>query len=205
MSLYGHRSYYQIILDPREGEFGMAPEVQIDHSRISMMIEDHLHLMDTMQSSNVPWSGGPDNDIESLADDQHDELAEAEATNSLWDTVHMHNKARHSTPSEESVASTVMTRVSNIIQIAYIPGVTNRSTTEMQGPLLDKPLPSLPSLYPYRAKAIYSYDADPDDPNELSFKKYDYLEISGLEARWWNARNQMHKTGIVPSNYLILL
>ena len=31
MSLYGHRSYYQIILDPREGVFGMAPEVQVDH------------------------------------------------------------------------------------------------------------------------------------------------------------------------------
>ena len=35
-------------------------------------------------------------------------------------------KARNSTPSVRSVASTVMTRASNIIQIAFIPGITDR-------------------------------------------------------------------------------
>ena len=39
MSSYGHQSYYQTILDLREGEFSMAPEMLVDQSRISMIIE----------------------------------------------------------------------------------------------------------------------------------------------------------------------
>ena len=38
----GHRSYYQKILDPREAPFDMALEMQVDYSRISRIIEDHL-------------------------------------------------------------------------------------------------------------------------------------------------------------------
>lgn len=36
------------------------------------------------------------------------------------------------------------------------------------------------SDYLYRAKAIYSYDASPEDPNEISFTKGDILEIAGM-------------------------
>jgi hypothetical protein len=42
-----------------------------------------------------------------------------------------------------SIASTVLTRASNIIQIAYIPGVTNRSTPSTPG-LLVPPVPPIP-------------------------------------------------------------
>ena len=42
LSLYGHRSYYHKILDPREGPFAMALEMQADYSRVSRIIEDHL-------------------------------------------------------------------------------------------------------------------------------------------------------------------
>ena len=42
LSLYGHRSYYQIILDPREAPFAMALELQVDYARVSRIIEDHL-------------------------------------------------------------------------------------------------------------------------------------------------------------------
>ncbi len=42
LSLYGHRSYYQKILDPREGPFAMALELQADYSRVSRIIDDHL-------------------------------------------------------------------------------------------------------------------------------------------------------------------
>lgn len=44
-----------------------------------------------------------------------------------------------------SIASTVMTRASNVIQIAYIPGVTVRSPTE--SPEIAPPMPSIPSTY----------------------------------------------------------
>ena len=48
--------------------------------------------------------------------------------------------------SRRSVASTVMTRASNVIQIAYIPGVTVRSPPESPG--FPPPMPSLPGSAP---------------------------------------------------------
>ncbi|KAJ2902064.1 uncharacterized protein MKZ38_001037 [Zalerion maritima] len=50
---------------------------------------------------------------------------------------------RSSTHTVHSIASTVLTRASNIIQIAYIPGVTNRATPSSPGVLVP-PVPPLP-------------------------------------------------------------
>ncbi|EAW09964.1 uncharacterized protein ACLA_041860 [Aspergillus clavatus NRRL 1] len=54
---------------------------------------------------------------------------------------------RQSRKSTNSIASTVLTRASNVIQIAYIPGVTNRSPPETPGSLVP-PVPPLPGASP---------------------------------------------------------
>ena len=64
------------------------------------------------------------------------------------DEVSMQRERRNSV---RSIASTVLTRASNVIQIAYIPGVTNRS--EHSTPDLIPPVPPIPAFSPAHSSA----------------------------------------------------
>ncbi|KAK0464743.1 uncharacterized protein EV420DRAFT_1062064 [Desarmillaria tabescens] len=63
----------------------------------------------------------------------------------------------------------------------------------------------LPLKHPHRARAHYSYEASPTDPNELSFTAGEILHVKITSNGWWEARKLDGSTGIVPSNYLRLL
>ncbi len=84
-----------------------------------------------------------------------------------------------------SIASTVLTRASNIIQIAYIPGVTNRATPTSPG-LLVPPVPPIPI-----AVSQASTPAAPEDqhffvPGDL--RDSTYSNLSGFTDRTSYAR-----------------
>ncbi|KAJ8651802.1 hypothetical protein O0I10_012623 [Lichtheimia ornata] len=50
--------------------------------------------------------------------------------------------------------------------------------------------------------ALHSYEANPDDPNELSFTKGEVLHVHERKGNWWQARQADGTVGMIPSNYV---
>lgn len=91
---------------------------------------------------------------------------------------------RSSTHTVHSIASTVLTRASNIIQIAYIPGVTNRANPSEPGVLVP-PVPPIPMQH--------SGNQDPGNEEQHFFVPGDlrdstYSGLSGYSDRTSYAR-----------------
>ncbi|KAL3424604.1 Protein OPY2 [Phlyctema vagabunda] len=100
----------------------------------------------------------------------------------------MRRDARASTHTVGSIASTVLTRASNIIQIAYIPGVTNRSAPSTPG-LLVPPVPPIPIALSSAASSPRYEDEHFFMPGDLRDSTY-----SGISDRTSYARNSVAST-----------
>lgn len=102
--------------------------------------------------------------------------------------------ARASTHTVGSIASTVLTRASNIIQIAYIPGVTNRSV-ESSPDLLIPPVPPIPAASPSMSAGSTPQPGQQDQhyfmPGDLRDSTY-----SGYTA---DDRNSYARSSMTPS------
>ncbi|KAF2087772.1 hypothetical protein K490DRAFT_73663 [Saccharata proteae CBS 121410] len=109
----------------------------------------------------------------------------------------MRRDARASTHTVASLASTVMTRASNIIQIAYIPGITNRSGPQSPNHLIP-PVPPIPSaLSNQQARTPYS----DNDNGEVFFVPGDLRgsTYSGSTGYTGDGRSSYARTSISPS------
>ena len=82
----------------------------------------------------------------------------------------MQRDARASVHSVRSIASTVLTRASNVIQIAYIPGVTNRSVDST--PDLIPPVPPIPAFSPAGTPQPHQQDQHFFMPSDLRDSTY---------------------------------
>lgn len=103
-------------------------------------------------------------------------------------TFAMQRDARASTYTVGSIASTVLTRASNVIQIAYIPGVTNRSTPSTPG-LLVPPVPPIPIALSSAASTPLYDDQHFFMPGDLRDSTY-----SGISDRTSYARTSVAST-----------
>lgn len=92
---------------------------------------------------------------------------------------------RASTHTVGSIASTVLTRASNIIQIAYIPGVTNRATPTSPGVLVP-PVPPIPLALSQASTPNSTEDQHFFVPGDL--RDSTYSALSGYTDRTSYAR-----------------
>ena len=95
---------------------------------------------------------------------------EEESTEKNRDEFGMRRDARASVQSVRSIASTVLTRASNVIQIAYIPGVTNRSVDST--PDLIPPVPPIPAFSPVGTPQPHQQDQHFFMPSDLRDSTY---------------------------------
>lgn len=93
-----------------------------------------------------------------------------ESTEKSRDEFGMQRDARASVHSVRSIASTVLTRASNVIQIAYIPGVTNRSVDST--PDLVPPVPPIPAFSPAGTPQPHQQDQHFFMPSDLRDSTY---------------------------------
>ncbi|KAI8976560.1 SH3 domain-containing protein, partial [Pilobolus umbonatus] len=74
-------------------------------------------------------------------------------------------------------------------------------TTIPMSPTADIDIPT-PVHYNEKVQALHAYEANPEDPSELSFAKGEIMDIMDRNGNWWQARKSDGSVGIIPSNYV---
>jgi SHO1 osmosensor len=86
------------------------------------------------------------------------------------------------------------------------PGIQMMPTSTQEPQQVNNTVAVSPNAdYAYKATALYDYQANPDDQNELSFAKGETLDIADNKGKWWQARKADGSIGIAPSNYLQII
>ncbi|PPQ85374.1 hypothetical protein CVT25_006405 [Psilocybe cyanescens] len=68
--------------------------------------------------------------------------------------------------------------------------------------LTARPVPPIPSPFLFRAKALWNYNEDGREPNDLTFAAGDIIEITDEKnSDWWTGRLN-GKGGVFPSSYV---
>ncbi|KAH7588823.1 SH3 domain [Nakaseomyces glabratus] len=93
----------------------------------------------------------------------------------------------------------------NTIGDTYITATTNNNTNTTMGDTMGLYADLADESFPYRVKALYSYEADSADAYEMSFEQGEILMVSDIEGRWWKAKKESGETGIIPSNYVTII
>ncbi|KAL1928829.1 hypothetical protein VTP01DRAFT_2615 [Rhizomucor pusillus] len=58
------------------------------------------------------------------------------------------------------------------------------------------------ALHSCKYLPLHNHEANPEDPNELSFKKGEKLHVHERKGNWWQARKADGLVGMIPSNYV---
>ncbi|KAG6845412.1 hypothetical protein H0H87_009759 [Tephrocybe sp. NHM501043] len=115
-------------------------------------------------------------------------------------------KAKAPTSETDLVKQTQNLAISNPIPAA-LPTTTSPSYGQAQhySPpphLLPPTAPALPTGVLFRAKAIWAYNENGENPGDLAFRAGDIIDITAeTNADWWTGRNN-GREGLFPSNYV---
>ncbi|KAJ1667159.1 Transmembrane osmosensor [Coemansia sp. RSA 1813] len=79
--------------------------------------------------------------------------------------------------------------------------ITDYYTSDLSHSIMSSKQPELAATV-YKARALYAYDSNPDDPNEVSFAKDEVMFVIDDSGKWWQVKRDDGTVGIAPSNYL---